>query len=266
MRKLFNIMMMATALTLGWGCSSSNDDNADAAGDKGTSVAEAPQWKVEFKMPQGTAGKPDWASRHADFYQFQNTMTAVVRMEDEMLPFLSMEDQMAAIVGDEVRELDFIQHYAYEDNEQFYQFMLLIPFAEQDKTADLYYYNAKADQSYRLTTIDLKVDATLGSETTFVVGLFSMGSIMAKLDASVPFAYAAGDQLALFVGEECIGTGTYDAAQQQWAIKVYKPATVDTEAHFRYYSTQKQAIYKTGKLIDLTTLPRSVLTPYYLSF
>lgn len=265
MKKYFNIILMATALTLGWGCSSSDDD--DAGGNKpAVPTVEPPQWKVEFSLPQGQSGAPDWESKLVDFFQFENTMTAVLRLEDEMTPFLSEDDQMAAVINDEVREVGYIQHYTYADGETFSQFMLLIPFAEQEKTADLFYYNAKTKQSYKMTTISLIANSTLGSESDFVVGLFTLGEIAAKLPSNAPFTYKEGDELGLFVGDVCCGVATYDAANQQWTMTAYRASQDSTKAHFRYYSAEKKAIYKTTEVIDFITLPRAVVTPYPLEF
>lgn len=74
-------------------------------GNKEITPVPDPQWKVEFKLPQGQAGNPQWADKQVDFYQFENTMSIVLRLEDEMTPFLSDNDVMAAIVNGEVREV-----------------------------------------------------------------------------------------------------------------------------------------------------------------
>jgi hypothetical protein len=261
MKKLFNAIIIAAAFVMAWGCSSSDDETTDSAA---ISVSEAPQWKVEFTMPKGQDGKQNW--EQVDFYQFENTMTIVLHLEDEMDPFLSEGDQMAAIVNGEVREIANIQFYNVEGSKRGNIFMLLVPFADQDKFVDLYYYNAKADQTYSMNTTDLRDNNTVGSEVDFVIGLFNIGDITAKLSDNVPFTPGAGDKLALFVDDVCSGVGSYDASKQQWNIKAYKISQTSTMAHFRYYSAERSAIYKTAEVIDFNTIRRAVATPYYLDF
>lgn len=255
--------MITTALTFMWGCGSDNE--IVPSGDGPTPVSEAPQWKVEFSLPKGQAGKPDW--KQVDFYQFENTMTIVLHLEDEMTPFLTEGDQMAGIVNGEVREIANIQLTSdAEGQPRSNLFMLLVPFADDDLFVDLYYYNAKTNQTYPMTTTDLRDNNTVGSEVDFVVGLFTVGEIAVKLDANQPFTPTANDQLALFVNDVCSGIGTYDTNSGQWLLKAYELSPNETEAHFRYYSAEKKTIYRTPVMIDFTKIRRNVLTPYYLSF
>lgn len=264
MKKFFNTIIIAAALTMVWGCSSSDDDN-ESTPNGGIPTAKAPQWKVEFTLPQGEAGPPQW--EEVNFYQFENTMTIVLHLEDEMTPYLSDGDRMAGIVNDEVREIAKIQFIASGENQPHNNlFMLLIPFADQDKMVDLYYYNAKTNQTWFITTTDLRENNTLGSEVDFVIGLFTLGEITTKLNNNVPFTPTPNDELALYVDDVCSGVGIYDAEQNQWNIKIYKISQTSTEAHFRYYSAEKNAIYKTPVMLDIMKLPRSVVTPYYLDF
>lgn len=264
MKKFFNTIIIAAALTMVWGCSSSDDDN-ESTPNGGTPTAEAPQWKVEFTLPKGVAGPPHW--EQVDFYQFENTMTIVLHLEDEMASYLSDGDLMAGIVNGEVREIAKIQFTASADKESRENlFMLLIPFADQDQMVDLYYYNAMTNQTWFVTTTDLRENNTLGSEIDFVIGLFTMGEITAKLNNNMPFTPTPNDELALYVDDVCSGVGVYDAEQKQWNIKVYNISQTSTETHFRYYSAEKHTIYKTPVMLDIMKLPRSVATPYYLDF
>lgn len=263
------MMLMATVLTFAWGCSSSDDDDEGGAADPSsitpTPVSTPPTWEVTFTLPKGSPGKPDW--QQVDFYQFENTMTIVLHLEEEMVPYLSEGDLMAAVVDGQVREVASIQFYTSgEDTKQGNLFMLLVPFADSDRFTDLYYYNAKTDQSWLLTTTDLHDDNTLGSERDFVLGLFTVGTLTAKLSEGAPFTPTADDRLALFVDDICCGVGTYDTTSQQWVIKAYKLSSDKSEAHFRYYSAEKRAIYRTGEIIDFTRIHRNILTPYYLEF
>ena len=262
MKNVFHSLVIATALCLVCGCSSDSDDNPPD--NNSVPVSEAPQWKVEFNLPKGQEGKPDW--QQVDFYQFENTMTIVLHLEDEMAPFLSKEDQMAGIVNGEVREIADIQLYSTSENRQGNLFMLLIPYADSDRFVDVYYYNAKTNQTFPITTTDLRGNNTVGSEVDFVVGLFTLGNITAKLADNMPFTPSAGDMLALFVDEVCCGVGNYDAKTQTWTVKAYDLSLGSTEAHFRYYSAERRAIYKTAVMIDFKTIRRAVETPYYLSF
>jgi hypothetical protein len=80
-----------------------------------TAVSEPPSWDVTFTLPQGESGKPAW--QQVDFYQFENTMTIVLHLDDYMPPYLSEGDQIAAIVNNEVREIADIQFYQQTEND-----------------------------------------------------------------------------------------------------------------------------------------------------
>ena len=171
---------------------------------------------------------------------------------------------MAGIVNGEVREIADIQFD--KENQQALPFMLLIPYADSDTYVNIYYYNAKTNQTYLIVTTNLRDNDTVGSEDDFVVGLFTLGDITAQLPDNAPFKYAAGDQLALFAGDICCGVGTYDAETQMWIIKAYKLALNTTEGHFRYYSAEKRTIYHTSAILNFENIHRSIQTPYVLNF
>lgn len=160
-----------------------------------------------------------------------------------------------------------IQFYKLnESTSQQNMFMLLVPFADSETTTDLCYYNAQTEQHYNLATVSLLDDNTLGSEYDLVLGLYDNGIITAQLGEKVPFQPNAGDKLAIFEDDICCGVGTYNAAQKIWTIHVYNLSSTATEAHFRYYSAEKQAIYRAETIIELDRIRRTVLTPYYLNF
>lgn len=269
MKKIFQTILIATALTLAWGCSSSDsDDEPNGSGQTvypPTAVSEPPSWDVTFTLPQGESGKPAW--QQVDFYQFENTMTIVLHLDDYMTPYLSEGDQIAAIVNNEVREIADIQFYQLTENDpKKNMFMLLVPFADSETTADLSYYNAQTNQHYLLSTVSLIDNNTLGSEYDLVLGLYEHGTLTAQLGEKVPFQPASGDKLAIFEDEICCGVGTYDAQTQKWSIPFYDLSSNTTKAHFRYYSAEKRAIYRAEVVIDVDRIRRTVQTPYLLDF
>ena len=135
-----------------------------------------------------------------------------------------------------------------------------------DEDTDLFYYNAQTKQTWLLTSVSLREDDTLGSVTDFKVSLFKSCELSAKLGASVPFTPAANDLLAVFADDVCCGVGTYDAEKKEWSVKAYNLSPTTTEAHFRYYSAEKQQIFKTPVMFDFKSIQRTILTPYYLNF
>ena len=80
-------------------------------------------------------------------------MTIVLHLDDYMTPYLSEGDQIAAIVNNEVREIADIQFYQLTENDpKKNMFMLLVPFADSETTADLSYYNAQTQKWYDLSS------------------------------------------------------------------------------------------------------------------
>lgn len=230
------------------GCSSSDDD-AQAPPFGG----DAPDWKVVFSMPQGDIqGCPDW--KEVNFFEFENTMTAMIFFPDGMRPYVSEDDRLASIIDGEVR--DIAVPVKYVDDE--YIFMAMIPFENDDQMVEVQYYNAKTNQTFVLKDAFSVWDDTVGSQDTgiYVLLMERFCSMYINLAAKQPFTPASGDRLAIFYGDTCCGVGEAGPGGQ-WSVdgvipsEWKNPSTDWPKLSVRYYSAEEKTIYSTPAFIDL---------------
>jgi hypothetical protein len=107
MKKTFNILTLAAALTLAWGCSTSDeptDNNVVGTGATDSDVvfvkADVPTWDVDMR---GTEEPPQWTPPTPSLYE--NKMIVMLRLQDELVRYSTDDDVMAVFVGDECRAL-----------------------------------------------------------------------------------------------------------------------------------------------------------------
>ena len=248
--RYFNISILTAACALAMGsCSSSDDDNTGPVSFGG----EAPDWKVEFSMPKGDIqGCPNW--QEENFFEFENTMTAMIFLPDEMGPYISQDDRLASIIDGEVRDIAVPVKYLNDE----YIFMAMVPFESDDQMVELQYYNAKANQTYVFKDSFNVWDDTVGSQDTgiYVLMMKRFCSMYINLALNQPFPLDSGDMLAIFNGDTCCGVGEAGPGGQwivdgviPWDWK--NPSTDWPKLSLRYYSAKKKAIYTIPDLIDL---------------
>ena len=222
--RLASMLCMMLALGLNIACSSDNDNGSDNGG--GGNNKPLPfgdtAWAINFQLPFDTA----------------------------MDGLISDDDRMAAIIDGEVRDIGYIVTYRQQP-----VFMLLIPFESDDDKVELQYYNAKTNQTYIMTDAFSVWDDTVGSEETnlFYLELIPKTYLVLTLPDDLPFMPSPDDEMGIFCGDECCGLPVA-IDRKNWEGDAYMlPQLTGTKAHVRYYSAEKDAIYTTDDIIDLTS-------------
>ena len=95
MKKITFIMLLCSALTLWWGCSSSDNDPATP---EKPEVAEKPNWNIDLT---GNDNVPSWSVKDDENYEL--SMSISIKLNPILAKYASKEDQIAAFVGDECR-------------------------------------------------------------------------------------------------------------------------------------------------------------------
>ncbi len=255
MKKIYSMLMIAASLTMLWGCSSSDDDDTKITDQGGSSpthsvkVGEAPNWTFDTNTipPGDIQGKPDWDE--VNFYDYEDNMTAIVFVSENFGITVMPDDRMAAIVDGEVREVCTPTLYNIPDvEESLYCFMLYIPFGSEDDSVEIQYYNAKANQTYVAKDAFSVKDYTIGDDELFLYTLRPMSAYYLVVPPNQPFTPSPDDELAMFMGDECCGVGSYLTIKDGnhiWSVSAYDMNYRGEKFHVRYYSSQTQTIYMT---------------------
>ena len=249
------MLMIAASLTMLCGCSSSDDDDTKSTDQGGSSpthsvkVGEAPNWTFDTNTipPGDIQGKPDWDE--VNFYDYEDNMTAIVFVSENFGITVMPDDRMAAIVDGEVREVCTPTLYNIPDvEESLYCFMLYIPFGSEDDSVEIQYYNAKANQTYVAKDAFSVKDYTIGDDELFLYTLRPMSAYYLVVPPNQPFTPSPDDELAMFMGDECCGVGSYQEIKDGnhiWLVSAYDMNYRGEKFHVRYYSSQTQTIYMT---------------------
>ncbi len=255
MKKIYSMLMIAASLTMLCGCSSSDDDDTKSTDQGGSSpthsvkVGEAPNWTFDTNTipPGDIQGKPDWDE--VNFYDYEDNMTAIVFVSENFGITVMPDDRMAAIVDGEVREVCTPTLYNIPDvEESLYCFMLYIPFGSEDDSVEIQYYNAKANQTYVAKDAFSVKDYTIGDDELFLYTLRPMSAYYLVVPPNQPFTPSPDDELAMFMGDECCGVGSYLTIKDGnhiWSVSAYDMNYRGEKFHVRYYSSQTQTIYMT---------------------
>lgn len=270
MKKIFSIMMMAVTLTMLWGCSSSDDDDVKksngAEGPTAETGVDTSTWVLDINnIKSAIDGKPDW--QVVDFFDYENSMTAIVFIDEEFGTHLTADDRMAAIVDGEVRDVcapvPFFDDL--EDKDASLDcFMLLIPYRIGENEVELQYYNAEMNQTYTLKDEFSVSEETVGDSERFVFTFCPMAFGLFKLPQDLPCKPGKGDKMAAFMGDVCCGyTEYYEGWEDNtWLMTLYNMSESNERVYIRYYNAEQDAVYttkpfftiKNGDFLDARTL------------
>ena len=248
MREVLSMLGIMFALSLIAACSS-DSDNGNNNGNGKPGFIDDTTWTIHYQLPEGDIeGCPNW--KEANFFDFENTMTAIICFDSAMSSLISNEDRIAVIIDGEARDIANIVNY--KEGEPV--FMMLVPFEADDDKVELQYYNAKKNQTYIIADAFSVWDDTVGSEDSnlFYICLTPKVNIVITMPDNLPFLHEPDDKMGIFCGDECCGLPVA-SDRKTWVSTVYKlPQLTGTKAHVRYYSAEKQAIYTTDDIIDLS--------------
>ena len=243
--KIIKTMMLTAALTIAWGCSSDNNDenvpteNVPTENPSTFAQAEKPTWSVDLT---GSDPQPQWTDPDQSLYTTSTTILA--KLEDELAAHYTADDRMTVFVGDECRAVPSIPNRDKAGN-VFFLLKVRGKANEQKVTLTLSYYSTQLRQLFTVQGAEtLSDDSDYGFDSDYVPPLLQsckrypvQGRLTVSLPGTMPFTAATDDQVAVFAGSECRGTG-----------RVGMPFTVfctsaEESLQLRYYSAQRGGIY-----------------------
>ena len=212
--------------------------------------SQTPSW-----LPGCTYGdkRPDWKDPEKGMYE--NFSIVYVDIEDELLPFVSNQDQLAVYVNDELRDLAS-PAVTLEGSEEGGDFFILKLWGNESENQvvniTLKYYNSNLMHLFTLSD-KCTMGEVLGVEDSNVVPFTSdlpLYTGEGTLDVyAILSGYGiqpgAGDMIGAFVGRECRGVGTMEEGTFSPLTVYYQKA--GEPVALRYYSAAK------GQIITFTT-------------
>lgn len=235
--KTIKILLLTTALTLLWGCSSGDDETSSNGS---TFVGSGkPAWSVDLT---GNEEAPSWLA--PDPTKFESSMFIMVKLQEELIPYSTNEDRLTVFIGDECRAVPAEPN---KDDEGNVFFVLKIRGNSSDRAVSftLCYYCALLHQIFDLEGQETFVsELTYGVDADFVPPLLegckkypAHQLVKVNLPANLPFAQAEGDMIGAFVGNECRGVGRAD---QPFTVFCTSP---EESFQLRYYSETRAGVY-----------------------
>ena len=253
--KLFSrLAMVVAALLMVTGCGSDNNTPNDLP-DPTPEPQPSPQrvwtpsdsrpvWNVDWSS---NVAKPQWTA--PDPKNYENWMLFMVRVQDELLPYVSSDDIMSVAINGETRAVASPAHDQYDMEEPGkYYILKILGNEEADKSyhITLRYYNAKLKQLFEVAGEEsFYPEVVFGVEEDFCIDF---------LDSCSKYPYkscftlilpeditpAVGDMIAAFVGNECRGVLTIDSEITDMAVSLNVfGREANEQVKFTYYSQAK---------------------------
>ena len=165
------LMTMMSVLMLSMTACSTVDDNLDnverPAAPNDTTVVNSGD---NDNLKPGTDGRPSWQIASDLYHRYEQTMTAQVTLQKELLTYVSAEDLMCVTVNGEIRCVSPIR---YNNGE--WTFSLIIAGTGNDKFLNVSYYCSKLSRIYkreRWVAFSQAYQPTLGNGRPHVIIFF----------------------------------------------------------------------------------------------
>jgi hypothetical protein len=251
-KSLVLLLMFAFA-----GCSTMEEDNNDGA----TFATSAyPEWNIN-QLLMGNDPVPDWIA--PDPSNYESSMFIMVQLQEELVRYSTDADCMTVFIGNECRATPSTRSVSKSGN---IYFVLKIRGNNEDRNVNfsLCYYCAKLHKIFSLTDNgSFATERTYGVDEEFEPQFLKGATkypIISYLDVTLqdnpPFTPSIEDEVAVFVGDECRGTGRVGK-------KFSVLSNTDGEnMQVRYYSKEKNGVYTFNKpvVINKNTTNKVTLT------
>lgn len=245
-------LYLLTFLPLLWGCSS-DSDNGNSSNDKVIFTESAsPTWAIDWSSD---ATFPNWQEPVSE--DFECSMDLLVTLNDEYLPFSTDNDVMSVFIGGECRAISY--RNVMNNGDVVYLLHIKGSSEEVYMNMELRFYCDKLHALNISQAIPPFIPNNLMEETyqlwldpydgSTKYPYYTQLAVM--LPKQLPFTFSENDKMAVFVGDECRGIGSYaPELYDDWRVNVYSKQPNET-AQIRYYSADKGGVYTILKTITL---------------
>lgn len=251
-----------------FGCSSDNDDNGNNNGNGNTEKATLqevatgkPEWSKELSTNLGdNEDKPNWQAPDPSLYE--NWMIFMMRIQEDLKPFLSDDDMMALFVGGELRAVSHPakpadgQVQAGDESTYFILRVLGNEDPSQEVEATLKLWLSQLHQTFTVKGRGYFIpEKVVGVDSEYLPDLM-LGSSKYPVTSWMKFNFSPEDYglqrseedlMAAFIGNECRGlTRVFDNAHSELLRIVVFSKQEGEEARLLYYNATANRVYETG--------------------
>ena len=263
--------LIAAALTMVWGCGSSDDnkEDPDLGGEKTISWIKvngsADNWHVNWN---GTDTRPTWEA--PSLRGFETWMILMVTLQPELAAYSSDDDLMAVTINDEVRAVSSPAISLDETHDVFFILKILGNETSEARVAmTLEYYCSKLHQTFILKGSQYFVpELVYGVDEVFVPDILSgCPNYPVTMPISIKFPMAAeeaikpkqGDLVAVLVGDECRGVKIIDSSSflSPIQMQVYGRNEGETGIIY-YYSVSENTVWNTQQKITISPIGQNI--------
>ena len=276
-KKGFLFTIMAVALTMVWGCGSSDDDDIQPPVPKNETAWTKESQTFPMKIDwSGSDSKPDWAdfAKLPDVSEFENWMILMVTLQDELVAYATENDFMALFIDGSMRALAN-PAIKIGDTKDVSFILKVLGNEASGKSVEitLKYYCAQLHQTFTVVGSEKFVpERVYGVNETFYVPLMN-GCPKFPVCTPVTINFpqekpsfvepAIGDMFLLMVDGECRGVCVVDEHLfvAPYPFTAYAKRNGE-EGRLYFYDVSENTFWNTGKTVTLSNDPQIVNLTY----
>ena len=261
-------IIMIAALTILWGCSSS-DDGSDSPEPQPQqpqpqeenslfTASEYPDWAVNWKWFEAT---PNWEVADRSQYADPCSMQLRVVLDEGLASYSTDADKMAVFIGGTCRALSK-RNVLEQDGKVVFLMNIWADRQEIGSTMELRYFSAQLTQTFKnkkLPTFEAEPlkDYSLVQEIGMGSSKYPYTTkLSVVLPSELPFKAHSGDCVFVFVKDECRGVFK-TSTENAFSGYVFSHNEGET-AEIRYYSVNKQGYYTIKESLTLNNGDQAV--------
>ena len=235
----YKILMIAMAALTLWGCSSSDDEGNEGGGAATFQASSRPNWMVDMFDDQEA---PQWTS--PDPAMYENKMIVLMRLQEELVPYSTDDDQLAVFVGDECRAFS---RRSGTDQEVYFVINLHGNNTNVSEFFTMKYYSGGLHQLFTVSGMERFLnEVNVGLDREFAPMLMN-GSTKYPVKTKVTLnptnpdklesMVSENDRVAVFVSDECRGVGKLGEAFTVFSF------SNEEKGQLRYYNQKQEGIF-----------------------
>lgn len=245
-RRIFNMAVLCSVLTLWWGCSSDSDND----GGSSEPQTEKPNWQLNLSAEDAA---PDWVVTNAEDYEL--VMSLAVKLNPVLARHASEGDLVAAFVGGVCRSVASPDVYA-DGNAAFASAGLSIVGNAGESSVTFKYYCKRLKRIFVLRDwMSYNPNMNPSQNGSAYVLPFETEGGMASAQVTVLLPgeaavnFAAGDEIAVLSEEGRCCSEVLQVEERQVVLGVLAPS--GSRLSIGWYSAANHAIYEAAETLLL---------------
>ncbi|MCR5819651.1 MAG: hypothetical protein K6F94_01700 [Bacteroidaceae bacterium] len=267
LRKGRGVGLVACCLFLvciSWSCSSEEVDVNSGLTHSTFTEAEVPEWSVDMTYSDPF---PEW--EEPESYAYECSMSLLVLLSEELIPYSNDDDRMAVFINGTCRG---ISQRNVDSNDSSIVFLIYAKGSSEEvsEPMELRYYSGGNHQIFISNAVPPFTPNNI-LDNTFAVSINSTVSstkfpyyseVGVELPDDLPFTVSDGDQMAVFVGNECRGVFIHNENFfPAWRGEIMQREQ-EEQGYVRYYSAEMGGIYTFSDTFTLNEQRKTVYVAF----